>query len=148
MYRTGLTCMMITALLLTGATARCADTVYDGNFWITSPLPVKHLYVHGVLGGILLGQDRIVRYATVGRDESVFSPECQRALIGMANTLERQIENWDRDRLVEALDRFYKTPGNRPLNVKWAMMAVMLEMRGAPPEDIQEVKKQVEQNSQ
>jgi hypothetical protein len=99
------------------------------------------------MGGILLGQDRLVRYATVNQGQSRFSIECQRALVGMANGLERQIENWDRERLVAALDQFFEDPGNRPLDVKWALLAVMLEMRDAPPEEIEAFKKQVKPDS-
>ncbi|MGD9332503.1 MAG: hypothetical protein PVJ53_14410 [Desulfobacterales bacterium] len=147
MERIVLTCVMASTLLLIGGPARSADTAYNGDFWIASPSTVKHLYVHGVMGGILLGQDRLVRYATVNQGQSRFSIECQRALVGMANGLERQIENWDRERLVAALDQFFEDPGNRPLDVKWALLAVMLEMRDAPPEEIEAFKKQVKPDS-
>jgi hypothetical protein len=81
--------------------------------------------------GVLLGQDRVIGYALLNNHTSIASPECQRGITGIVNTLERQIEKWDRTRFVEALDHFYDDADNRALTIKWAVRVVMLELHGA-----------------
>jgi len=118
--------------------AQNGGTVYDGHYWQQCRPDVKHLLVHGVMEGVLLGQDRIIGYALLNKNTSIASPECQRAITGIVNTLERQIEKWDRNRFVEALDHFYNDADNRALLIKWAVRVVMLEMHGADQETFED----------
>jgi hypothetical protein len=113
-------------------------TVYDGHYWQQCRPDVKHLLVNGVMEGVLIGQDRVIGYALLNKNTSIASPECQRGITGIINTLERQIENWDRNRFVAALDHFYDDADNRALTIKWAVRVVMLEMHGAPKETIED----------
>ena len=130
--------LTVLATLTASSAILPADTDFDGHFWETCPPQVKQFYVQGVLSGILLGQDRVVRYGLPDNGTSKLSPACHRAIVGVVNALERQIGRWDHNRLVGALDAFYRKPENRSLGLQWAVMVVMLEMHGAPPEDIQE----------
>ncbi len=148
MNRIAFASAIVTALILFSSTAKGADTVYDGNYWQQCPPDVKHLFVNGVMGGVLIGQDRVAGHALMNNGPSAVSPDCNRAVVSVVNALERQIEKWDRNRFVEALDAFYEDPDNRILNVKWAVLVVMLEMRGAPQDEIREYREQLQRNPQ
>lgn len=148
MNRIAFASAMVTALLLFSATVQSAVTVHDGHYWQQCPPDVKHLFVNGVMGGVLVGQDRVVAYALMKKGPSAVSPECHRAVVSVVNALERQIEKWDRNRFVEALDNFYDDPDNLALTVKWAVLVVMLEMRGAPQDEIREYIEQLQRNPQ
>jgi len=130
---------ILITIFLVPTTARTAETIYDGSYWRSSPLEVKRLYVQGVVGGVLLGQDRVVRYGLPDEGTQAVAPECHRAVVRIVNTLERQIENWDYNKMVEALDAFYSDPAHRALHIRWAVMVVMLEMQGASPEEIKDL---------
>ena len=138
MNRSVLISVIVTAFMLLAAMAQSGNTVYDGHYWQQCRPDVKHLLVNGVMEGVLLGQDRVIGYALLNKNASTVSPECHRAITGIVNTLERQIETWDRNRFVEALDHFYDDAANRALSVKWAVRVVMLEMHGAHQEVLQE----------
>jgi len=125
------------------ASASGADNGYDGHYWRKCPAEIKHLFVHGVMSGVLLGQDRVIRYGLEDQSTQTVDPQCQRTVVGLVNSLERQIETWDRNRFVEALDSFYKDPDHLDLNVRWAVMVVMLELHGAAPEDVQNAIRQI-----
>jgi hypothetical protein len=148
MNRTVLTCILVTVFVLFSATAHSADTAYDGIYWQQCTPDVKHLFVDGVMGGIMVGQDRVVGHALLNKGSSAVSPECQKAVISVVNSLERQIEQWDRSRFVEALDDFYEEPDNLGLTVKWAVLVVLLEMRGAPEDEIKAYIQQLQRNPQ
>lgn len=124
----------VLALSIPGA--RAAETVYDGTFWRSSSPEIKHFFVQGFLSGVLLGQDRVLRQGLPGEAASSLAPECHRALTRIVNALERQIERWDPNRLVAALDTFYEDPDRRPLGVRWALMTVILEMHGRAQEGL------------
>jgi len=143
MTRTRLGIAIFTVVFCCTAAASGADNGFDGHYWRESPVEIKHLFVHGVMSGVLLGQDRVVRYGLADQSTQSVDPQCQRAVVGVVNTLERQIENWDRDRFLEALDAFYSDPDHLDLNVRWAVMVVMLELHGAAPEDIQKAIRQI-----
>ena len=123
--------VIILILLPLAAKAQSGETVYDGHYWQQCRPDVKHLLVNCVMEGVLLGQDRVIGHALLSKNTSIASPECQRGITGIVNTLERQIEKWDRNRFVEALDHFYDDADNRALTIKWAIRVVMLEMYGA-----------------
>ena len=128
--------ILLTTIFLFSSATQGADPVFDGNYWRACPDEVKSFFVHGVMGGILLGQDRVIRYGLPDNGDRSVDADCQRAVVGVVNGLERQIESWDRDRFVQALDTFYDDPDHRGLNIKWAVMVVMLEFHGAGTEDI------------
>lgn len=146
MTRTRFAIAIVTAVFCCTAAARGADNGYDGHYWRKCPTETKHLFVHGVMSGVLLGQDRVIRYGLADQSTQAVDPQCQQAVVGVVNSLERQIENWDRDRFLEALDTFYSDPDHLDLNVRWAVMAVMLELHGAAPEDIQNAIRQGEES--
>ena len=148
MKRAVFTCTIVTVFIFFSAAAHSADVVYDGNYWRQCTTDVKHLFVDGVMGGIMVGQDRVVGHALLNKGSSAVSPECQKAVISVVNSLERQIEQWDRNRFVEALDDFYEEPDNLALTVKWAVLVVLLEMRGAPQDEIKEYIEQLQRNPQ
>jgi hypothetical protein len=131
--------VIILILLPLAAMAQSGETVYDGHYWQQCRPDVKHLLVNGVMEGVLLGQDRVVGYALLNNHTSIASPECQRGITGIVNTLERQIEKWDRARFVEALDQFYDDADNRALTIKWAVRVVMLEMYGADQQTLDDL---------
>jgi hypothetical protein len=130
--------VIILILMPLATLAQNGGTVYDGHYWQQCRPDVKHLLVNGVMEGVLLGQDRVIGYALLNKNTSIASPECQRGITGIVNTLERQIEKWDRNRFVAALDHFYDDADNRALTIKWAVRVVMLEMHGAPQETIED----------
>ena len=148
MNRTAFASAIVTTLILFSTAVQGADTVYDGNYWQQCAPDVKHLFVDGVMGGILVGQDRVVGHALLNKGSSAVSPECQKAVISVVNSLERQIEKWDRIQFVGALDKFYEDSDNIGLTVKWAVLVVLLEMRGAPQDEIKEYIEQLQRNPQ
>jgi len=125
-------------LLSTTATAGGADIVYDGHYWRKCSVEEKRLFIHGVMVGVLLGQDRVIRYGQADRGAKALSPACQHAVVGVVNTLERQIEKWDRNGVLRALDAFYDDSGHLDLNLKWAVMVAMAQLQGAAPENVQD----------
>lgn len=148
MNRTTFACAIVTTVFLISATVQGADTVYDGNYWQQCSPEVKHLFVDGVMSGVLVGQDRVAGHALLNKGSSTVTPECQKAVISVVNSLERQIEQWDRNRFVEALDDFYEESDNRGLTVKWGVLVVLLEMRGAPQDEIKAYMEQLQHNPQ
>ena len=130
---------MITLFFSIAVIAEAAETVFDGHYWRKCSTDEKRLFVHGVMNGILLGQDRVVRYGQADQGAKALAPECQRAVVGIANVLERQIGKWDRQRFLEALDTFYKDTEHLDLNLRWAVMVVMQKLQGAAPDDVQNV---------
>lgn len=131
MNRSILISFIILVLMPSATMAQSGDTLYDGHYWRQCRPDVKYLLVNCVMEGVLLGQDRVIGHALLSKNTSIASPECQRGITGIVNTLERQIEKWDRNRFVEALDHFYDDADNRALTIKWAVRVVMLEMYGA-----------------
>lgn len=130
--------IVVAALLVfgTAATAGAANLPYDGHYWKKCSTGEKLFFIHGVMSGVLLGQDRVVGYGAADRGTKTVAPECQHALVGLVNTLERQIERWDRNEFLEALDAFYNDPDHLDLNLKWAVMVVIAKLQGAPSEDV------------
>jgi hypothetical protein len=121
----------VAATFLSATFLPAAETPHDGAFWQASSSEAKQFYVNGVISGILFGQDRVVRRSLPGESQAPFAPECHRAAVGMVNSLEREIGQWDPAQVVAALDRFYEDPANRRIRVRWALMAVLLEMDGS-----------------
>ena len=138
MNRSILISFIILILMPLATMAQSGDIVYDGHYWQQCRPDVKHLLVNGVMEGVLLGQDRVIGYALLNKNTSITSPECQRGITGIVNTLERQIEKWDRNRFVDALDHFYDDADKRALGIKWAVRIVMLEMHGAHQQTLED----------
>ena len=139
MTRRQLSIAMVTLFLSIAVIAEAADTAFDGHYWRKCSTDEKRLFVHGVMNGILLGQDRVVRYGQADQGAKTLAPECQRAVVGIANVLERQIGKWDRQRFLEALVIFYKDSEHLDLNLRWAVMVVMQKLQGAAPDEVQNV---------
>jgi len=125
-------------LFSTTATGGGANTNYDGHYWRKCSTEEKLLFIHGVMSGVLLGQDRVIRYGQADKGAKALSPECQHAVVGVVNTLERQIGRWNRNGLLEALDAFYDDSDHLGLDLKWAVMVAMAQLQGAAPENVQD----------
>jgi hypothetical protein len=143
MIRKPLGIIIITLALSIAASAVGGETTLDGHYWRNCSSEEKLLFVHGVMSGVLLGQDRVVRYGQADRGAAAMTAECQRTVIGVVNALERQIDRWDRNQFLEAMDDFYNDPDHLDLNVRWAVMVVMLQLQGAAPEDVQDAVRQI-----
>ena len=111
------------------------QALFDGTYWRTCPPEVKRFYVQGAVSGILLGQDRMVKQGLPGEGTPPLAPDCRRAVVALADRLERQMAQWDIDQLVASLDAFYAERDHRPLGVRWALMAVLLERHANLPQD-------------
>ena len=135
MTRKPLRIAMVTLFLSIAAIAEAAATTFDGHYWQRCSADEKRLFVHGVMNGILLGQDRVVRYGQADQGAKALVPECQRAVVSVVNVLERQIGKWDRQHFLEALDTFYRDPDHLDLDLRWAVMVVMQKFSGTAPED-------------
>lgn len=129
--------ILLAAIFLFSSATQGAGPVFDGNFWRACPDETKNFFVHGIMGGILLGQDRVIRYGLPDKAAQSVDADCQRVVVGVVNSLERQMESWDRDYFVKALDAFYSDPDHRSLDIRWAVMVVMLELHDAKPEEIE-----------
>ena len=123
------------AAFLSATCLPAAETLHDGAFWQASSPNAKRFYVQGAMSGILLGQDRVVRRGLPGETLAPLSPECHHAVVRMVNALEREIGQWTPAQVVAVMDRFYEDPANRRLGVRWALMAVLLEMDGTSAKD-------------
>ena len=143
MTRKALTIAMVTLTFSIAATVGEAESLYNGHYWRKCPTEEKFLFAHAVMSGVLLGQDRVIRYGQADRGAKAVPPECQRAVVGVVNALERQIERWDRNRFLEAMDGFYDDPDHLDLDLRWAVMVVMMKLQGASPEDVQDAVRQI-----
>jgi hypothetical protein len=131
MKMTFLPLFLLLSFIALVSTLEGAQAPFDGTYWRACPLEVKRFYIQGAVSGILLGQDRMVQQGLPGEEASPLTPECHRAVVALADRLERQVAGWDAERLVAALDAFYADPDHLPLGVKWALMAVLLELPGS-----------------
>lgn len=130
-----LTVAVVAVLGLSAPALPAEETVFDGAFWRACSHDVKRFYIQGALSGVMLGQDRVIRRGQPGPSAAPLPPECRRPLVRLVNALEREIERRDPEQLIEALDTFYDVPANRPLGVRWALIAVFGEDDGAAEGD-------------
>ena len=97
---------------------------------------LTRLFVYGFVGGIVQGQDRVAQQLLLKARAGTFRPECHQAVSKNANRLETEMTQMDRHLFIGALDAFYAVPSNRPLELKWAVLVVMQQLKGISPGDI------------
>ncbi len=110
---------------------------FDGEFWRQSDATTRRLFVYGFVSGVVQGQDRVARHLLLKARAGTFRPECHQAVSKNANRLEAEMTRIDRQLFMRAVDAFYAVPSNRPLELKWAVLVVMQQLKGTSPEDIE-----------
>ena len=128
---------MLFCLLAGYQTAHAEAPRFDGQFWRQSDLRTRQLFVYGFISGVVQGQDRVARQLLLKARGGEFRPECHKAVSKNANRLETEMSQMDRGLFIGALDAFYAVPSNRPLELKWAVLVVMQELKGTSPSDIE-----------
>ncbi len=113
------------------------DTRFDGHFWRNSDARTRQLFVYSFMNGVIQGQDRVARRLMLHSREGEFRPECHKAVSKNANRLEAELTKLDRRGFIDALDAFYDLPPNRELDLKWAVLVVMQQLKGTSPSDIE-----------
>ncbi len=124
------------------------DTRFDGHFWRNSDARTRQLFVYSFMNGIIQGQDRVARRLVLQSSEGAFRPECHRAVSKNANRLEAELGKLDRRGFIDALDAFYALPANRELDLKWAVLVVMQQLKGTSPADIERYIEELKRPSQ
>ncbi len=117
--------------------ALAKDLRFDGQFWRQSDATTRRLFVYGFISGIVQGQDRVARQLLLQAGDGEFRPECHRAVSKNANRLETEMTRMDRRQFIRALDAFYAVPANLPLELKWAVLVVMQQLKGTSSKDIE-----------
>jgi hypothetical protein len=112
-----------------------AQTRFDGHLWRESDLQTRQLFIYSFVSGIVQGQDRVARQLLVTGGEG-FRPECHKAVSQNINRLETEMGQFDRNLFINALDAFYERKKNRPLELKWALLVVMQQLKGTSPADL------------
>lgn len=112
-----------------------ADTRFDGHFWRASDFQTRQLFVYSFVSGIVQGQDRVARQL-LAKDGGGFRPECHKAVSRNINQLETELAQLERNLFISTLDAFYAVKRNRPLELKWALLVVMQQLKGTSPADL------------
>ena len=112
-----------------------ADTRFDGHFWRASDVQTRQLFIYSFVSGIVQGQDRVARQL-LAKDGGGFRPECHKAVSRNINQLETELAQLDRNLFISTLDAFYAVKRNRPLELKWALLVVMQQLKGMTPVDL------------
>lgn len=123
--------------LLAGGPAFGTDTRFDGHFWRQSDPQTRQLFIYSFMNGIVQGQDRVVRRLLMKSGRGDFRPECHKAVSQNANRLETELAQLDRNQFMRTVDAFYDVPKNRPLELKWAVLAVMQQLKGTSASDLE-----------
>ena len=134
--------------LLTAGPVCGDDTRFDGHFWRQSDARTRQLFVYSFMSGVIQGQDRVARRLMMQSSEGAFRPECHRAVSKNANRLEAEMTKLDRHLFIDALDAFYDLPPNRELDLKWAVLVVMQQLKGTSPADIERYIETLKRQSQ
>ena len=121
--------------LLAGWPLNAADIRFDGHFWRASDFQTRQFFVYSFVSGIVQGQDRVARQLLT-KDGGGFRPECHQAVSRNINQLEAELSQLDRTRFISTLDAFYAVKRNRPLELKWALLVVMQQLKGMSPADL------------
>ena len=120
--------------LLAGGPAFGADTRFDGHFWRASDLQTRQLIIYSFVSGIVQGQDRVAQQLLI-MEGGGFRPECHQAVSQNINRLENELAQLDRSQFISTLDAFYEIKSNRKLELKWALLALMQQLKGTAPPD-------------
>ncbi|MBL0713466.1 MAG: hypothetical protein JJV98_07165 [Desulfosarcina sp.] len=140
--------VIVTACLLclpAGRPALGAEARFDGNFWRQSNQETRQLFVYGFMSGVVQGQDRVASRLLMKAAGGDFRPECHKAVSKNANVLESELALLDRAQFMAAMDAFYGLKKNRPLELKWAVLVVMQQLKGTPRKDLQRYIEQLRQ---
>ena len=114
--------------LLTGGPVWGADTRFDGHFWRASNPQTRQLLIYSFVSGIVQGQDRVAQQL-LAKEGAGFRPECHQAVSQNINRLETELVRLDRTQFINNLDTFYDVKQNQKLELKWALLKVMQQMR-------------------
>lgn len=125
------------ACLLAAPPAFGAADRFDGHFWRQSDQRTRQLVIYSFMSGVVQGQDRVARRLLMKSGGEGFRPECHKAVSKNVNRLETELTQLDRSQFMHALDAFYELKKNRPLELKWAIMVVMQQLKGASLSDLE-----------
>ena len=114
-----------------------AESRFDGHFWRQADPQTRHFFVYSFMSGVVQGQDRVAARLLIKSDAGDFRPECHQAVAKNVNVLERELMRLDRAQFMSAMDAFYGLKQNRALELKWAVLVVMQQLKGSPPSDLE-----------
>jgi hypothetical protein len=114
-----------------------AESRFDGHFWRQADLQTRHFFVYSFMSGVVQGQDRVAARLLIKSDAGEFRPECHQAVAKNVNVLERELTRLDRAQFISAMDAFYGLKKNRALELKWAVLVVMQQLKGSPQSDLE-----------
>ncbi len=114
-----------------------AESRFDGHFWRQADPQTQHFFVYSFMSGVVQGQDRVAARLLIKSDAGDFRPECHQAVAKNVNVLERELMRLDRAQFMSAMDAFYGLKKNRALELKWAVLVVMQQLKGSPPSDLE-----------
>lgn len=109
---------------------------FDGHFWRRSDDQTRQLLLYSYMSGVVQGQDRVAQQLLIKSSDGGFQPECHKAAIQNLNRLEAELAQWDRNLFMRTLDAFYAVRKNRTLELKWALVLVMQQLKGAAAEEL------------
>ena len=141
------TAALLIGLLAGNLPAYAEDKRFDGQFWRQSDATTRRLFVYGFMRGVVQGQDRVARQLLLKARTGEFRPECHQAVSRNANRLETEMTQMDRHLFIGALDAFYAIPSNRALELKWAVLVVMQQLKGTATEDIERTIEELKQRA-
>lgn len=114
-----------------------AEPRFDGHFWRQAEPQTRHFFVYSFMSGVVQGQDRVAARLLVKADAGDFRPECHQAVAKNVNVLENELTRLDRSQFMSAMDAFYGLKKNRALELKWAVLVVMQQLKGTPQSDLE-----------
>ena len=128
--------LVVFIVFSTAAIAYGSEPKFDGNFWRQSDRTTKAFFTYGVLGGIRLGQDRVVSTVMQDMTNQTISSKCFQAVSSNVESLASDLKKITTDRIIAGMDQFYSDSRNRSISVKWGFLVVMQQLKGTPKEDI------------
>ena len=133
--------------LLAGPPLSRAEARFDGHFWCQTDDQTRSLFVYSFMSGVIQGQDRVARRLLMPAGQGEFRPECHKAVSKNANRLEAELTRLDRRQFISALHAFYDVPSNRSLELKWAVLVVMQQLKGNSSTDLERYIETLKQQS-
>ena len=114
-----------------------SETNFDGKFWRQSDRTTKELFTYGVMGGIELGQDRVISTVMQDMTNQIIGSKCFQSVTKNVDSLESDLKNITAEQIIAGIDQFYSDSRNRTVRVKWGFLVVMQQLKGTPREDIE-----------
>ena len=114
-----------------------AELVYDGYFWRQSDAQTKQFFIYSFMSGVVQGQDRVAARLLIKAGAGDFRPECHQAVTKNVNVLENELSRLDRAQFMAAMDAFYDHKKNMRLEIKWAVLVVIQQLKGTPHSDLE-----------